>query len=118
MSNHGHVIPNLDGFKSSCGGLPRCIECQRELAELDSIRRRAPYTPAVSMRLAIYDLQHARDFAGGPSVIEKQAIEAMLAALSEIEMLKSRIASLEDERSRGSDIPVGPHNQQFLNARG
>lgn len=27
---HGHVVPNADGSKASCGGPVICAECQRE----------------------------------------------------------------------------------------
>lgn len=30
MSGHGHVIPNEDGSKAPCGGLPFCKVCYEE----------------------------------------------------------------------------------------
>jgi hypothetical protein len=85
---HGHILPRPDGTREQCGGPRACPICQAELQDLERARRTQPHPPLTALRLAMYDLWHQRDYAGGPSAIERAAILAMATAAAEIQRLR------------------------------
>ena len=89
MTGHGWVIPLLGKSRRECGGPSACRECSGELAELNLARRTQPHPPLIGLRLALHDLAEFRKFSGGPSMLERGCIEAMLMAYAEIERLRA-----------------------------